>query len=125
MTMSMTFTEVTSPRASDTYEDNVPRRGTRPGDHARHEIAVLRLANGHGCVRPPRADEARGVLLERLGRSLHELGYGIRQRHEILVAAGVIERVSTGLLATRIGLQPAGRRMLAADDYCADRDQPR
>ncbi len=32
---------------------------------------------------------------------------------------GVVERVSTGLLATRIGLQPVGRQMLAAADHVA------
>lgn len=58
----------------------------RPGEHAGHEITVLRLAGGQGCVRLLRADPARGaLLLERLGRSLYELGYGVRRRHEILV----------------------------------------
>jgi streptomycin 6-kinase len=33
---------------------------------------------------------------------------------------GVVERVSTGLLATRIGLQPVGRQMLAAADRVAE-----
>lgn len=33
---------------------------------------------------------------------------------------GVVERVSTGLLATRVGLQPVGRQMLAAADGIAD-----
>lgn len=32
---------------------------------------------------------------------------------------GAVERVSTGLLATMIGLQPAGREMLATADYVA------
>jgi streptomycin 6-kinase len=32
---------------------------------------------------------------------------------------GAVERVSTGLLATRIGLQPVGRQMLAAADSIA------
>lgn len=32
---------------------------------------------------------------------------------------GVVERVSTGLLATRIGLQPLGREMLATADHVA------
>jgi streptomycin 6-kinase len=32
---------------------------------------------------------------------------------------GVVERVSTGLLATRVGLQPVGREMLAAADELA------
>jgi streptomycin 6-kinase len=32
---------------------------------------------------------------------------------------GVVERVSTGLLATRVGLQPVGREMLATADRVA------
>ena len=57
----------------------------RAGDAARNEITVLRLANGEGCVRLLRDDEARGaLLLERLGRSLRELALPIGQRHEIL-----------------------------------------
>jgi streptomycin 6-kinase len=32
---------------------------------------------------------------------------------------GVVERASTGLLCTRIGLQPVGRQMLAAADRLA------
>jgi streptomycin 6-kinase len=38
---------------------------------------------------------------------------------------GVAERVSTGLLCTRIGLQPVGRQMLAAADHVAARDAAR
>ena len=34
---------------------------------------------------------------------------------------GVIERVSTGLVATQIGLQPIGRQMLEAADHLAAR----
>jgi streptomycin 6-kinase len=57
----------------------------RPGDHARNEITVLRLAGGHGCARLLRADEARGALLiERLGRPLHQLGLPLARRLEIL-----------------------------------------
>jgi streptomycin 6-kinase len=60
----------------------------RPGDHARNEITLLRLANGEGCARLLRADEDRGaLLLERLGPSLFELTLPIAQRHEILCAA--------------------------------------
>jgi len=33
---------------------------------------------------------------------------------------GVVERVSTGLLCTGIGLQPAGREMLATADYVSN-----
>jgi hypothetical protein len=32
---------------------------------------------------------------------------------------GVVERVSTGLVCTQIGLQPVGRQMLAAADQIA------
>jgi streptomycin 6-kinase len=32
---------------------------------------------------------------------------------------GVVERVSTGLLCTKVGLQPVGRQMLAAADFVA------
>jgi streptomycin 6-kinase len=60
----------------------------RAGDHARHEITVLRLAAGNGCARLLRADEDRGaLLLERLGPSLFERALPIEQRHEILCAA--------------------------------------
>lgn len=59
----------------------------RPGDHARNEITVLRLAGGDGCVRLLRADEARGaLLLERLGRPLHQLGLPLARRLEIMCA---------------------------------------
>lgn len=57
----------------------------REGDAARNEITVLRLTNGEGCARLLRYDVVRGALLvERLGRSLKEIGLPIEQRHEIL-----------------------------------------
>jgi streptomycin 6-kinase len=57
----------------------------RSGDAAENEITVLRLTDGEGCVRLLRADAVRGaLLLERLGRSLYQLGLPIRRRHEIL-----------------------------------------
>ena len=60
----------------------------RPGAHARNAITFLRLAGGDGCVRLLRSDEGLGaLLLERLGRSLDQLGLPIGQRHEILSAA--------------------------------------
>lgn len=60
----------------------------RPGDQARREITVLRLAGGDGCARLLRADAARGaLLLERLGPSLHQLNFPIARRHEILCSA--------------------------------------
>jgi streptomycin 6-kinase len=60
----------------------------RDRDAAAREATVLRLAAGDGCPRLLREDVARGaLLLERLGRSLHELGLPAGRRHEILVAA--------------------------------------
>jgi streptomycin 6-kinase len=63
----------------------------RPGDAAQREIAVLRMAGGEGpdqgIVRMFRYDSDRGaILLERLGRSLDQLGLPIGSRHEILCA---------------------------------------
>lgn len=56
-------------------------------DNARNEITALRLADGQGCARLLREDAARGaLLLERLGRSLHDLALPIAQRREILCA---------------------------------------
>ncbi|HTT87412.1 MAG TPA: aminoglycoside phosphotransferase family protein, partial [Acidimicrobiales bacterium] len=55
--------------------------------HLAHEITVLRLTGGEGCVRLLRHDQDRGaMLLERLGRSLFECGLPTRRRHEILCA---------------------------------------
>jgi streptomycin 6-kinase len=60
----------------------------RDVDAVAHETTVLRLAAGEGCARLLEADVARGaLLLERLGRSLHELRLPIGRRHEILVSA--------------------------------------
>ena len=59
----------------------------RPGEHAGNEITALRLADGDGCARLLCWDEGLGALLiERLGRSLDQLGLPIDQRHEILCA---------------------------------------
>jgi streptomycin 6-kinase len=53
----------------------------RPGEAARAEITALRLVNGQGCVRLLRADAAGGaLLLERLGRSLHQLALACAAR---------------------------------------------
>jgi streptomycin 6-kinase len=60
----------------------------RGGNAAAHEITVLRLADGGGCPRLLRDDVPRGaLLLERLGRPLHQLQLPVRRRHEILVSA--------------------------------------
>jgi streptomycin 6-kinase len=53
---------------------------------ARHEITMLRLAGGQGCVGLLRDDAERdALLLERLGTSLYELGLPLSERLEILV----------------------------------------
>lgn len=54
-------------------------------DGARHEITALRLINGDGCARLLRSDTHRGaMLLERLGRTMFEVGLPFEQRLEIL-----------------------------------------
>jgi streptomycin 6-kinase len=70
----------------------------RDGDAALHEITALRLADGDGCVRLLRDDPDRGALLiDRLGRSLHELGLPLRRRQEILCeVAGRVWRPAAG-----------------------------
>jgi len=61
----------------------------REGAHAAREITALRLTGGEGCVRLLRSDESRGaLLLERLGRSLDQLGLPLAARQEILCATG-------------------------------------
>jgi streptomycin 6-kinase len=60
----------------------------RGGRAAELEIAVLRLARGEGCAELLRDDAERGALLvERLGRSLFELGLPFVRRQEILLSA--------------------------------------
>jgi streptomycin 6-kinase len=62
----------------------------RPGDHVRNEITVLRLAEGDGCARLLRVDEARGaMLIERLGPSLYDLGLPLARRLEIMCATAI------------------------------------
>jgi streptomycin 6-kinase len=54
-------------------------------DAATHEVTVLRIANGRGCVALLRADTSRGaLLLERLGPSMFELGVPFRDRLPVL-----------------------------------------
>ena len=60
----------------------------RPGDQARDELTVLRLAGGRGCVSLLRADPARSaLLLEQLGPSMYDLRLPLARRHEELCAA--------------------------------------
>ena len=70
----------------------------RGGDAGQNEITALRLADGDGCARLLRDDVSRdALLLERLGRPLHELALPLRRRHEILcAAAGRVWRPAPG-----------------------------
>src|SRR5687768_5982596 len=75
--------------AEATLEDGTPAvlklLVPRGAGVAANEITVLRMANGQGCVRLIREDAPRGALLmERLGRSLHQLGLSQRNRLDIL-----------------------------------------
>ena len=55
---------------------------------AQNEIEVLRRAGGVGCAELMRSDAERGALLiERLGRSLSELGLSVEERLGILCDA--------------------------------------
>jgi streptomycin 6-kinase len=70
---------------------HIPRLDSpRPAAAAEREFAVLRLAGGEGCARLLDADAARGaLLLERLGRPMHELGMPLAARLEALCAAAM------------------------------------
>jgi streptomycin 6-kinase len=62
----------------------------RDGDAARNEITALELADGRGCVRLLEHDAKRdALLLERLGPSLHDLGYPLPRRLEVLAATAM------------------------------------
>jgi streptomycin 6-kinase len=88
--------------AEATLEDGTPAVlklvVPRSGHHAADEITVLRLTAGEGCVRLLRDDAARGaLLLERLGRSMVQLGLPLAQRLEILCdTAARVWRPATG-----------------------------
>ena len=93
LTVGQTFADATEALVSEVTLDDgtlavlkllVPR-DDRAADH---EITVLRLAGGDGCVRLLRSDVERGaLLLERLGPSLHNLGLPLPERLAILTTA--------------------------------------
>lgn len=97
----------------------------RAGEAARHEITVLRLAGGRGCARLLRGRGARRAAARtaRPPAARASASAAETTRHPLLgggaMARGVVERVSTGLLCTRIGVQPVGRQMLATADQVA------
>jgi streptomycin 6-kinase len=88
------------PSATEAFVANATLQGGTPAvlklimprdfDAAESEIAVLRAANGDGCVALLRHDLGRGaMLLEQLGPSLFDLNVPISQRHEILCATAM------------------------------------
>ncbi len=86
----------------------------RPGDPARHEIAVLRRAGGAGCARLLRADESRGALLiERLGPSMADLALPQPERLDIL--CDLAQRVWAGYDDGAAGVAGSERTVGAAD----------
>lgn len=94
-----------------------------------HQWNALEAGDGFKLVDPD------GLLAEReydlgiimrgdpLDRDLHERARWLADRTGLDSAAiwewGVVERVSTGLLGTRVGLQPVARQMLEAADRVA------
>ena len=92
LTVGQTFESATEALVVEaTLEDGSPAVLKLPipgcADAVRHEVTALRLADGNGCGRLLGWDEPRHVLLlERLGRSLHELAMPLQARHEILCA---------------------------------------
>jgi streptomycin 6-kinase len=82
--------------AEATMEDGTPAvlkvLVPRSDDVAKHEITALRLADGEGCARLYRANEAASaMLIERLGRTLFDLHLPLERRLAIMCdsASGV------------------------------------
>jgi streptomycin 6-kinase len=92
LTVGQIFQDATEALVAEaTLDDGTPAvlKIHIPGRHnaVRHEVTALRLAAGEGCAQLLLSDESRNVLvLERLGRCLHDLAMPIGQRHAILCA---------------------------------------
>jgi len=94
-----------------------------------HEWNALESAGGFKLVDPDgllaEAEYDLGIIMREdpLEGDLHERARRLANRTGLDVIAiwewGVVERVSTGLLATRVGLQPIAGQMLAAADQLA------
>ena len=91
-----------------------------------HEWNALESGDGFKLVDPDgllaEAEYDLGILMREdpLEGDLRQRARWLARRTSLDVDAiwewGVVERVSTGLLATRVGLQPVGREMLEAAD---------
>jgi len=83
----------------------------------------FKLVDPDGLLAEPEYDLGIVMREDPLDGDLHERARWLAQRTGLDADAiwewGVVERVSTGLLATRVGLQPVGREMLAAADRLA------
>jgi streptomycin 6-kinase len=126
---------------SERTVDHALECATRRGDAHRDETAVLvhgdvhewnaleagdgfKLVDPDGLLAEPeydlgiimREDPREGDLRERARRLARRTGLD----EQAIWEWGVVERVSTGLLGTRVGLQPVAREMLAAADRLAD-----
>ena len=86
----------------------------------------FKLVDSDGLLAEPEYD--LGIImredpLDLLNGDPHERARWLAARTGLDAAAiwewGVVERVSTGLLCTKVGLQPVGRRMLAVLDRVA------
>jgi streptomycin 6-kinase len=97
-----------------------------------HEWNALQAGNGYKLVDPDgllaEAEYDLGVLMREdpvdlMSGDPFERARWLAARTNLDATAiwewGVAERVSTGLLCTKIGLQPVGREMLAAADFVA------
>jgi streptomycin 6-kinase len=90
----------------------------------------FKLVDPDGLLAEPEYD--LGVLVREDPVELVQLGDPFDRARRLAAATGLdataiwewggVERVSTGLLCTRIGLQPIGRDMLGAADVVAGRD---
>jgi streptomycin 6-kinase len=84
----------------------------------------FKLVDPDGLLAEPEYD--LGVLMREdpLAGDLHSRARWLARRtgldEDAIWEWGVVERVSTGLLCTRVGLQPIGRQMLAAADRLAE-----
>ena len=88
----------------------------------------FKLVDPDGLLAEPEYD--LGILMREdpLEGDLRDRARALASRARLDVTAiwewGVVERVSTGLLATRVGLQPIARQMLRAADAVAARHYP-
>ncbi|HET7367683.1 MAG TPA: hypothetical protein VFI83_04900, partial [Gaiella sp.] len=94
-----------------------------------HQWNALEAADGFKLVDPDgllaEAEYDLGIIMREdpLDGDLHDRAGWLAARTGLDAAAiwewGIVERVSTGLLGTRVGLQPIARQMLAVADELA------